>query len=115
VLRARERSPGAAAQDVLRLARWYHDEPARLYEAQRAMLRAPVVGAAQPAHLERVVDLARMGARPREKVMLALSALWASDRRPAELPHALTEQVRDWLEEAREPALDKLWTLGGGR
>jgi hypothetical protein len=114
ILRARERSPGGAAQDLLRLARWYHDEPARLYEAQRKLLQTPVDGTTQEHHLQRVAEWAGMGARPREKVMLALTAVWATPQRPRGLPRALREQVRDWLEEAREPALDKLWTLGGG-
>lgn len=112
ILRAREKTPGAAAQDLLRLARWRHDEPRRLYDAQRATLRRPVEDAAQAAHLERVVDLARMGARPCEKVMLAMTALWATVQRPTSLPQGMQQQVRDWLEEAREPALEKLWALG---
>jgi hypothetical protein len=113
--RSREQTPGTAAKDLLRLARWRHDEPLRLYEAQRAVLRAPVEGQLQAAHLERVVDLAHMGARPRERVMLALTALWATASRPGALPTGLQQQVGDWLEEAREPALDKLWAMGGGR
>jgi hypothetical protein len=115
ILRSREQTPGTSAKDLLRLARWRHDEPLRLYEAQRTVLRTPVEGQPQAAHLERVVDLARMGARPRERVMLALTALWATASRPGALPTGLQQQVGDWLEEAREPALDKLWEMGGGR
>ena len=104
-----------SAETTQALLRWtlmYHDEPLRLYEAQRKTLRTPVVGEAQAAHLERVVDLARMGAGPRVRVMLALSALWATQSRPKALPKMLTDFVQDWLEEARDPALDKLWKMG---
>jgi hypothetical protein len=109
ILRARETKPGERAQDLLRLARWRHDEPHRLYLAQRQLLQTPVEGVAQQAHLEHVTDLARMGTRPREKVMLALTALWSTARRPSSLPEGLRLQVQEWLEEAREPALEKLW------
>lgn len=115
IIRAKEATPGASVADILRLARWQHDEPRDLYEGQRHTLRTPVEPRLQAAHLERVNDLARMGARPREKVMLALMALWATATRPTALPESLVEQVGDWLEEANEPALNKLWTLGGGR
>ena len=47
--------------------------------------------------------------------MLALTALWASPHgRPSERPPVLDKAVVRWLEEAREPALDKLWQLTGG-
>ena len=43
------------------------------------------------------------------------TALWAPlGGRPVARPKALDQAVAKWLEEAREPALDKLWTLSGG-
>ena len=115
ILRSRETTPGDRAQDLLRLARWRHDEPHLLYLAQREKLRKPAEGVRQSEYLERVTDLARMGALPRDKVLLALTALWATARRPAELPEALRRQVRVWLDDAREPALEKLWGWGFGK
>ncbi len=114
VVRARDRA-GSERERMLRFARWRHDEPHRLYMAQRDRLRTPVGDSkAQRAHLEGVVQLARMGSRPRDRVMLALTALWAQARRPQEPPQALKKAMGRWLEEAREPALDKLWAMSGG-
>lgn len=113
VVRALDQN-GSERERMLRFARWRHDEPYRLYNVQRDQLRTPVEGAAQKAHLEDVVQLARMGTRPRDRVMLALTALWAPQQRPQELPLALRKEMARWLEDAREPALVKLWGLSGG-
>jgi hypothetical protein len=114
VVRARDQA-GSERERMLRFARWRHDEPHRLYLAQRDCLRAPVADAkVLRAHLEHAVSLARMGARPRDRVMLALTALWAQARWPQEPPQAMKKAVDRWLEEAREPALHKLWAMSGG-
>ena len=114
VVRGRD-AAGSERERLLRFARWRYDEPYRLYLAQRDELRtAKATPKAQKAFLEEVVQLAQMGARPRDRVMLALTALWAPARRPDELPQALKQSVGRWLEEAREPALDKLWAMSGG-
>ena len=50
-----------------------------------------------------------------DRVSVAPTALWAPlGDRPVARPKALDQAVAKWLEEAREPALDKLWTLSGG-
>jgi hypothetical protein len=114
VVRAQDQN-GSERPRLLRFARWQHDEPFRLYNVQRDQLRTPVTGDRQKAHLEDAVQLSKMGARPRDRVMLALTALWAPrGGRPEELPQVLQQSMRQWLEEAREPALDKLWRLSGG-
>lgn len=114
VVRARD-TDGSERPRMLRFARWLHDEPDRLSRARRDQLRTPAPRGRDRAWLEEVVQLARMGARPRDRVLLALTALWAPlGGRPVARPKALDQAVAKWLEEAREPALDKLWTLSGG-
>ncbi len=114
VVRGRDEA-GSERARLLRFARWRHDEPYRLYQAQREELRTPKPDpATERKHLEDVVQLSRMGALPRDRVMLALTALWATPKRPKALPLALQQSMTRWLEEAREPALDKLWRMSGG-
>ena len=104
---------GSERERLLRFARWIHDEPFRLYNLQRAQLRTPVEGGPQKSYLEEVVQLARMGTLPKDRVMLALTALWATPDRPGNLPQVLCKEVERWLEDSREPALNKLWNLSG--
>ena len=114
VVRALDQA-GSERERLLRFARWQHDEPFRLYNVQRDQLRTPVTGTKQKAHLEDVVQLSKMGALPRDRVMLALTALWApAGGRPTALPEVLRQSMAQWLEEAREPALTKLWQMSGG-
>lgn len=103
---------GSELPRMLRLARWAHDERHRLYEQQRERLR----GMTERSNLEEVADLAAMGATPRERVLLAVRGLWPAAR-TARVPAAVVEQVRGWLEEAKDPVLEKLWgvVVGTGR
>ena len=99
--------------EIMRYALWYHEEPRRYYEEQRALLStAPKRGEEEKA-LERVIRMASMGDTPRVKLLLAISALWAPATRPAKatLPEPLIETVEEWLEEARDPNLEDLWGL----
>ena len=115
VVRHRDQA-GSERERLLRFARWRHDEPYRLYNVQRDLLRQPAkTEALQRQHLEDVVQLARMGARPRDRVMLALRALWIPKRRK-NLPRAsnfelLRKEVENWLEEAQDSALETSWEL----
>jgi len=108
-----EPSERASFNDVLRYALWYHEEPRRFYEEQRQKLSAaPKRGEGQLA-LEQISRMAMMGSTPKLKLLLALSALWAPPSRPhrSELPDELLELVDAWLEEARDPNLEDIWSL----
>ena len=91
-------------------------DPVQRDPVQRDRLRTPLADpSALGTYLEDVVQLSKMGARPRDRVLLALTALWAPrGGRPTVLPRALRQSMSRWLEEAREPALDKLWGMSGG-
>jgi len=112
-----ERATGSAPlEDIMRYALWYHEEPRRFYEEQRATLStAPERGREKEA-LEQVGRMANMGETPRLKLLLAFSAFWAPTARPlkSELPLELTELIDEWLEEARDPNLEDLWSLSHG-
>ncbi|MEO2162640.1 MAG: hypothetical protein ABGY29_08980, partial [bacterium] len=85
------------------------DEPDRLYGEQLERLGEPDLP------LDEVVQLARMGDSSRDRVMLALRALWTPKRRE-NLPRAsnfesLRKEMEKWLEEAQDRALEKSWEL----
>ncbi len=106
---------GSELQRIVAYTRLYHDEPRRL--RNRQLERIDACGqSADPATIQKLADLAQMGRRPRERVLLILRALWNAPRRPP-VPAALRETVDDWLRQARDPALSALWeeTLAGGQ
>ena len=100
---------GSNHERLLRFARWRHDEPARLYSEQLERLGEPDLP------LGEIVQLARMGDSSRDRVMLALRALWTPKRRE-NLARAsdfalLRKEMEQWLEEAQDSALEKSWAL----
>jgi hypothetical protein len=100
---------GSNRERLLRFARWRHDEPERFYNEQLDRLRA------ERLPLEEVVQLAEMGETPRDRVMLALSALW-TPKPPANLPvqdgfQIFRQSMSQWLEESQDTALKKMWEL----
>ncbi len=107
---ARELDEGGSNHErLLRFARWRHDEPDRLYSEQLERLGEPDLP------LDEVVQLARMGDSSRDRVMLALRALWTPKRRE-NLPRAtdfvlLRKEMEKWLEDAQDNALRKSWEL----
>ena len=107
---ARELDEGGSNHErLLRFARWRHDEPDRLYSEQLERLGEPDLP------LDEVVQLARMGDSSRDRVMLALRALWTPKRRK-NLPRAsnfelLRKEMEKWLEEAQDSALETSWEL----
>ena len=100
---------GSNRERLLRFARWRHDEPERFYNEQLGRLRA------ERLPLEEVVQLAEMGETPRDRVMLALSALW-TPKPPANLAvldgfQLFQQSMHQWLEESQDSALKKMWEL----
>ena len=83
----------------------------RLYLGQSDQLRTSAPRGRHRAWLEEV-QFARMEARPRDGMLRPITVLWVPlGDRPVARPKPLKQVVVSWLEEARTPALDKLWTL----
>ncbi len=117
VKRHRAAPTEASRKRVARLAQWTWGEAVRLYDEQRKQLRAAHRGDAGTTWRD-VAELAAMGPRPRDRVMLAVLALWGEKgfrkTRP-ELGEAGLARVKAWLEEADETAVGRIWgELGGG-
>jgi hypothetical protein len=94
---------------VLDYAYRMHQEPLDLYNAQRERLREGL-GHRGLRSLEEVAEIAKIGATPREKVLLVLSALWTIPIQ-IPIPEVLTNEVQGWLTTAKDEALDKLWAI----
>ena len=96
---------------VARFAQWTWGEELRLYAKQRKQLKAAHLGDAGTTWTD-VADLAAMGPRPRDRVMLAVLALWGNNghcKTSPNLGEAGLERVAAWLEEADETAVSRLW------
>lgn len=96
---------------VARFAQWTWGEELRLYAKQRKQLKAAHLGDAGATWTD-VADLAAMGPRPRDRVMLAVLALWGNNghcKTSPNLGEAGLERVAAWLEEADETAVSRLW------
>ena len=108
----REAPTTASARRVARLAEWTWGEEVRLYADQRRQLRRVHEGPQTGASWRDVVDLAAMGARPRDRVMLAALALRGRsgqlDTRP-ELGAANLATIDGWIEQADDTAVRRLW------
>jgi hypothetical protein len=84
-----------------------HEEGHRLYRSQQEELVQRGKNRSQ-ADLEEVVELAEIGATPRERVMLVAMALWETSS-AGRLPQILRNKVRTWLDEAQDPVLEQFW------
>ena len=96
---------------VARFAQWTWGEQLRLYAKQRKQLKAAHLGDAGATWTD-VADLAAMGPRPRDRVMLAVLALWGNNghcKTSPNLGEVGLQRVAAWLEEADETAVSKLW------
>ena len=97
---------------VARFAQWTWGEELRLYAKQRKQLGEAHLGDAGATWTD-VADLAAMGSRPRDRVMLAVLALWGNHghrKTSPNLGNAGLQRVAAWLDEADETAVSKLWT-----
>lgn len=122
-------APGPApdlAADALRVARfaqWTWGEEGRLYERQRQRLKDVHKGkdsdkqGAYSTRWREVADLAAMGARPRDRLMLAALALWGNEGTRYTQPRdgdLDMVRIRDWQREADHTAVARLWKDLGG-
>ena len=116
VARYRQSNAPADALRVAKLAQWTWGEELRLYEQQRQQLKSAhkKVGS---THWRDVTNLAAMGARPRDRVMLAAIALWGERGRRDTEPKfsgADITRLQAWQEEADHTAVTRLWKVLGG-
>ena len=117
VARYRESQSPADALRVARFAQWTWGEELRLYEQQRQQLKNAHKN--QGTHWRDVADLAAMGARPRDRMVLAALALWGDRGRhdqPLDASKLDLTRLRAWQEEADDTGVTRLWErLGGPR
>ncbi|NCA69698.1 MAG: ATP-binding protein [Sphingobacteriia bacterium] len=102
------RPDGSGLARFVAQARLLQEENDRLYARGLAALDA-LAHDATTQDLERVTDLARIGADPAERVLLVLRALWSLRSSPGPLPAHVHESVSGWLDEADDPTLRALW------
>ena len=100
---------------MARLAQWTWGEEVRLFEQQRQQLKNAHRN--QGTHWRDVVNLASMGARSRDRIVLASLALWGNRGRCDSTPaFGATDQSRlqEWRDEADDHAVSRLWKVLGG-
>ncbi|MEN9396382.1 MAG: hypothetical protein RLZ81_912 [Pseudomonadota bacterium] len=116
VARFRHSQTSADALRVARFAQWTWGEELRLYEQQRQQLKQAHKNKGT-THWRDVVNLAAMGARPRDRMQLAALALWGERGRQDTVPDFSKDDLKrfqGWLDEADNTAVTRLWHVLGG-
>lgn len=107
ILRGARARDGSGLRGLLRYNRLLHDETARLHGRQ--LERIDAAGSSDKQDdLDRLPELARIGANPDERVLLVLRALWSSPR-PRPIPAHVRQAVAAWLTRVTDPDLSDLW------
>jgi hypothetical protein len=109
ILYKRDGTQNIHLSKILQLSDWLHSEPHRLYSKQKSVIQNAVAKRKLQAHLEHLIELAQVGERTSEKILLVMTALWAQDTFPSRLPQKLKAQVQQWLEIENAPILNQLW------
>jgi hypothetical protein len=107
---AEEDTKGEKLNQFIEYAYNRYAEPMRMYELQRDLLLQPVKRDEIKAFFERTPSLAKMGSRDEDKVLLALLPLWSNEPQKS-IPSILENNIEDWLENSRNSAVKKLWSM----
>jgi hypothetical protein len=88
-----------------------HEEPLKLYARQLEKLKAPhTLGVPKEELLGRILQIAKMGDSPIQKMLLIFLAVWSMAEKPV-LNQEFADAAKPWLEAARDKAVEKLWQL----